>query len=85
MEPAKVELYGGFTLYSMPPPASGALMGYMLNILDTYDLIRKSAKADVADDPLTYHWITEAIKHAYAQRTKLADPRFVPEVNDVSI
>ena len=82
MESAKVELNGGFTLYSMPPPASGVLMGYILNILDTYNL-RKDVKADVADDPLTYHRIIEAFKHAYAQRTKLADPRFVPEVNEV--
>ena len=83
MEPAKVELKGGFTLYSIPPPGSGALLGYILNILDTYNL-RKDVKADVADDPLTYHWITESFKHAFAQRTKLADPRFVLEVNDVS-
>jgi len=84
VEPAKVNLNGGFTLYSMPPPASGVLMGYILNILDAYNL-RKDVKLDVADDPLTYHWITEAFKHAYAQRTKLGDPRFVPDVNEVII
>jgi gamma-glutamyltranspeptidase/glutathione hydrolase/leukotriene-C4 hydrolase len=59
-------------------------MGYILNILDAYNL-RKDVKLDVADDPLTYHWITEAFKHAYAQRTKLGDPRFVPDVNEVII
>ena len=84
VEPVKMELKGGLTLYSIPPPGSGAVMGYIVNILDSYNL-RKGAKVDVADDPLTYHRITEAFKHAFAQRTKLGDPRFVPEVNEVDI
>lgn len=56
-----------------------------MNILDG-----KLVNGTVADakraafDPKSYHLIAEAFKHAYAQRTKLADPRFVPEVVEVN-
>ena len=68
-------------MYSSPPPGSGVLAAFILSILNTY--IDQGDLSNAPDDPLTYHRIAEAFKHAYAQRTKLGDPDFVPEVNDV--
>lgn len=82
MDPVRVELNDGLVLYSMPPPGSGVLAAYIMNILDGYVPQGKHSKA--ADtESLTYHRMAEAFKHAYAQRTKLADPRFEPQVYDV--
>ena len=53
-----------------------------MNILDEYLPKGKSGAADT--ESLTYHRMAEAFKHAYAQRTKLSDPNFEPEVNDVT-
>jgi gamma-glutamyltranspeptidase/glutathione hydrolase/leukotriene-C4 hydrolase len=69
------------TLYSMPPPGSGVLTAFILNILDGHLTGQKTGTA--SRDPTIYHRIAEAFKHAYAQRTKLADPRFVLEVTEV--
>lgn len=81
MEPVRVELKDNLVMYSMPPPGSGVLAAYIINILDIYAQESQTRTSDT--DPLTYHRMAEAFKHAYAQRTKLADPRFVPEVAQV--
>jgi gamma-glutamyltranspeptidase/glutathione hydrolase/leukotriene-C4 hydrolase len=82
-EPIKVELNNNFTLYSMPPPGSGILTAFILNILD--GLLEGETNGKASRDPTNYHRIAEAFKHAYAHRTKLADPNFVPEVNEVEL
>ncbi|XP_067008802.2 scoloptoxin SSD14 [Anabrus simplex] len=65
----KVVLKGNVTMYSMPPPGSGILLTFMLNILSP--LLATS-------NPITnYHHITEAFKFAYGKRTELGDPQFV--------
>lgn len=63
----------------MPPPGSGVLAAYVLNVMESY----LGGSPDASDDPLTYHRIAESFKHAYAYRTRLGDPAYVPEVNDV--
>lgn len=85
MDPIQISLHGNMTLYSVPPPGSGVLTAYIMNILDGHLVGQKSDGKGIPEirDPTTYHRIAEAFKHAYAQRTKLADPRFVPEVNRV--
>lgn len=86
-EPVKVELHNNLMLYAMPPPGSGVLTAYIMNILDGHlvkDQSREAGKA-ASWNPVTYHRIAEAFKHAYAWRTKLADPAFVPEVQEVSL
>jgi gamma-glutamyltranspeptidase/glutathione hydrolase/leukotriene-C4 hydrolase len=65
----------------MPPPGSGILTAFILNILDGH--IESENTARSSRDPTNYHRIAEAFKHAFAQRSKLADPHFVPEVNEV--
>ena len=64
------------TLYSVPPPGSGAVLGSILNILDNF-------KIQPGDDiPLLYHRMVEAFKWAFATRTELGDPVGDPEIRD---
>jgi gamma-glutamyltranspeptidase/glutathione hydrolase/leukotriene-C4 hydrolase len=65
----------------MPPPGSGILTGFILNILEGHLDGGNTGKA--SRNATNYHRIAEAFKHAYAQRANLADPHFVPEVNQV--
>lgn len=64
VEPVKVQLNDELIMYSSPPPGSGVLTAYILNILDTFLLEDSSGT-----NPLTYHRIAEAFKYAYAQRS----------------
>jgi gamma-glutamyltranspeptidase/glutathione hydrolase/leukotriene-C4 hydrolase len=70
VDPVQSQLKDNLTLYAIPPPGSGALTVYILNILKNLVPWKKEA----ARDPLTYHQIAEAFKYAFAHRTKLADP-----------
>ena len=83
-DPVKVELGGNLTLFSMPPPGSGALLAFILNILAKDLKPSKTTDAyKISQDHLTYHRIAEAFKHAYAQRSHLEDPAFAPHVEKV--
>lgn len=75
-EPIVIKLPSNQTLYSMPPPGSGAVLGLILNILKDY--------LDVSDIRNVTNWqrIVESFKHAYGLRTHLGDPNFV-EISDV--
>ena len=44
------------TFYSVPPPGSGAILAYILNMLDLYRISPKD------DTPLLYHRIMETFK-----------------------
>lgn len=75
-EPVSVTLHGGETVYSIPPPGSGAILTYILSILDGYNIT--ASKTDSwAKDSLTIHRMVEAFKFAFARRTELADPHFI--------
>lgn len=66
--------YRGFDVVSMPPPSSGGVhLVQMLNILSHFDLAALGAQSSRAS-----HLIVEAMKLAYADRSKhLGDPDFV--------
>lgn len=64
------------TLYSVPPPGSGAVLGSILNILDNFNI----RPGD--DIPLLYHRMVEAFKWAFATRTELGDPVGDPDIRD---
>ena len=79
--PITVQLQGD-TLYTSPPPGSGALLAFILNILDGYNMTEHSFQ-NLNTTTLTFHRLVEAFKFAYAKRTELGDPDFV-NVTDVS-
>ncbi len=72
-EPVEGE-YRGYEIVSMPPPSSGGIaLIEMLNILENYDF-----KESDRGSSLYIHKLVEAMKFAYADRTKyLGDPDFV--------
>lgn len=72
----KIELTNRIIVHGAPPPSSGALVQFILNVLDNYDLKRKDL-TDLDKLPLTVHRITEAFKFAFAKRSSLADEDFV--------
>ncbi|XP_018025549.1 glutathione hydrolase 1 proenzyme, partial [Hyalella azteca] len=69
------------TLITGPPPGSGVLLGFMLNVLDGYGLDPNDVQ-DVSSSVLTHQRITETFKYAYALRTQLGDPQYV-DVQDL--
>lgn len=69
MKPVMTTLKHGEKLYSMPLSGSGALLVFIMNLLNGYELNH---------DILSYHRIIEAYKFAYARRTDMADPDFEP-------
>ena len=66
--------YRGHEIISMPPPSSGGVhLVQMLNLLEGYDL-----RALGQNSPDTLHFLVEAMKLAYADRSEfLGDPDFV--------
>lgn len=70
-EPIVIKLPSNQTLYSVPPPGSGAVLGFILNILKNYlDL------NDATNSIINWQRVVESFKHAYGRRTQLGDPRF---------
>jgi len=65
--------YRGYDVYSMPPPSSGGIhLVQMLNVLEGYDLA-----AFGPNSAASIHHMAEAMKRAYADRSKhLGDPDF---------
>ncbi|XP_072913637.1 glutathione hydrolase 1 proenzyme-like [Hemitrygon akajei] len=73
--PVRLEL-GDYTLLTPSVPAGGPVLALILNILKGYNFSSDSVSTS-AQKALTYHRITEAFKFAFAQRSKLGDPRFI--------
>lgn len=67
------------TAFSSPPPASGAVLGTILAILDQFN----HTAADF-QNPVTYHRFVEACKFGFAKRTLLGDWND-PDIRDVLV
>lgn len=76
-DPLVINLQNGdYTVYAPSPPSSGAVLQFILNIVDEYDF----SPEDIADQSrrvLAYHRLIEAFKFAYARRSDLGDEDFV--------
>lgn len=64
-----------YTLYTNPPPGSGAVLSLIMNIVKGYNMTAADRK-DINSTVLTYHRIVEAFKFAYAYRALLGDEDF---------
>jgi len=60
---------GNLTIYSAPPPGSGAILTFIMNVLHRLLPVR--------DENIMWQRIVETFKWAYARRTELGDPEFV--------
>ncbi|XP_076344411.1 scoloptoxin SSD14-like [Tachypleus tridentatus] len=69
-ELVRVHLRNNLTLYSVPPPGSGALLGFVLNILDEYKFDETSFP-DPPRDAKNYHRLVETYKHAFSKLSRL--------------
>jgi gamma-glutamyltranspeptidase / glutathione hydrolase len=72
-------VYRGYDIYSMSPPSSGGVhIVQMLNLLEPYNISELGHNSAA-----TIHLMTEAMKRAFADRSKyLADPKFFPVPTD---
>lgn len=72
-DPVKVNLRKNTTLYGVSPPGSGALLAFMMAVLDGYEDMNESVVNDNEMVALTYHRIAETFKFSYAFRSLLED------------
>ncbi|CAL1536405.1 unnamed protein product, partial [Lymnaea stagnalis] len=78
-KPLEITLNGGVRVISPPAPSGGAVLSFILNVLDGYYLTPEDIASDDSKT-LTYHRIIETFKYAFSKRTGLADDRFVHEL-----
>ena len=80
-DPVSVVLNNGQTLYSIPPPGSGIILGFIMNVMENYKVEPKDYNS-----PLMYHRLIESFKYGYAYRSQIGDPgdkNITRVVNDV--
>lgn len=75
-QPIQTNLSSGIKLFTTGLPGSGAILSFILNVLDNYGFTSASI-ADFNSTILTYHRMIETFKYAYALRTNLGDGAFV--------
>lgn len=63
------------TIYSAPPPGSGAILMFVMNVL------RRLLPVD--DENIMWQRVVETFKWAYARRTELGDPDFVEGISEI--
>ncbi|XP_074026664.1 glutathione hydrolase 1 proenzyme isoform X2 [Leptinotarsa decemlineata] len=76
-KPVTSTINGNHNLYSSPVPGSGAILAFIMNILDGF--LNESNPFSIVN----YQRIVESFKFAYAKRTELGDEKFVPNVKEL--
>uniref|UniRef100_A0A8C0T214 Gamma-glutamyltransferase 5 n=1 Tax=Canis lupus familiaris TaxID=9615 RepID=A0A8C0T214_CANLF len=74
---------GSYTLYSPPPPAGGAILSFVLNVLRGFNFSSESVARPEGSVNL-YHHLVETLKFAGGQRWRLWDPRSHLEIQNAS-
>ncbi|XP_004386223.1 glutathione hydrolase 5 proenzyme isoform X2 [Trichechus manatus latirostris] len=74
---------GDYTLYSPPPPAGGAVLGFILNVLRGFNFSEETVARPEGRVNM-YHHLVETLKFAGGQRWRLWDPRSHLEVQNAS-
>ncbi|XP_017270012.1 glutathione hydrolase 5 proenzyme [Kryptolebias marmoratus] len=69
--------FGEYQMYIPPPPAGGAVLSLVLNILKGYQM--NSAPQSIDEKTLFYHRYVEALKFANGQKKHIRDPHFVSD------
>ena len=62
-------LNNGFKVFTSPPPGSGPITASILKVFDHFDF-----RVDQILDADVYLKLLEALKFAFAQRSKIGDP-----------
>uniref|UniRef100_A0AAY5KRS4 Glutathione hydrolase n=1 Tax=Esox lucius TaxID=8010 RepID=A0AAY5KRS4_ESOLU len=70
---------GDYQMHVPPPPAGGAMLAFILNIVKGFHFTPKSMEGD--QKVLTYHRYIEAAKFANGQRRSVRDPDFGPKID----
>jgi len=63
---------GNFKIYSAPPPGSGVILTFIMNVLRRL--------LPVNNENVMWQRMVETFKWAYARRTELGDPDFVENI-----
>ncbi|XP_019661318.1 glutathione hydrolase 5 proenzyme isoform X3 [Ailuropoda melanoleuca] len=74
---------GDYTLYSPPPPAGGAILSLILNVLQGFNFSSESVARSEGSVNL-YHHLVETLKFAGGQRWRLWDPRSHLDIQNAS-
>jgi len=75
IQPALEGSYRGRKVYTTHPPTSGVVILHILNILESFDLIREGRT------PTNVHRLVEALKFGFGARTNVADPAFLEDMS----
>ncbi|KAF9647325.1 gamma-glutamyltranspeptidase [Thelephora ganbajun] len=77
IEPALQGSYLSRKVYTSHAPTSGPVLLHMLNIMEHYDLFEEGMTG------LNVHRLIEAIKFGFSARTRVADPAFLDDLDDL--
>lgn len=76
MKPIIGKLSKDLTLYSVPPPGSGIVLLFILQVMKGLQ---------TKDNKLFWQYMVEVLKYAYGYKTRLADLTYDESIIDVSI
>ncbi|CAM6000911.1 unnamed protein product, partial [Sphagnum balticum] len=78
-ESEPVMLKDGMKVFTLPPPSSGLMISFIMNVMKGFDFspVNNKNVSNQTQLNIFYHRLIETFKHAYAKRTFLGDSEFV--------